>query len=97
MPFSCIEPASSIPSVFVIQSTYLQIRMEVAFIKRITEAELAKELRERYIQNPPEGMTSNEVRDMSDDDLLDMDYFLHEFDDCDDDDFGEEGFYIDLF
>lgn len=70
------------------------MRMEVAIIKSITEAELAKELRERYIQNPPEGMTSNEVRDMSDDDLLDMDYFLHEFDDCEDDDFGEEGFYI---
>ena len=29
-------------------------------------------------------MTSDEVRDMSDDDLLDMDYFLHEFDDFDD-------------
>ena len=43
---------------------------------------------------PPEGMTSDEVRDMSDEDLLDMDYFLHEFDDIDDDDFGEEGFYI---
>ena len=37
---------------------------------------------------------SDEVRNMSDDDLLDMDYFLHEFDDLDDDDFGEEGFYI---
>ena len=63
-------------------------------IKRMTEAELAKELRAQYIQNPPEGMTSEEVRDMNDDDLLDMDYFLHEFDDMDDDDFGEEGFYI---
>lgn len=63
-------------------------------MKRITEAELAKELRQRYIQNPPDGMTSDEVRDMSDDDLLDMDYFLHEFDDFDDDDLGEEGFYI---
>lgn len=94
MPFSCIEPTSSIPSVFVIQSAYLHNRMVVVFIKRITGAELAKELRERYIQNPPEGMTSNEVREMDDDDLLDMDYFLHEFDDCDDDDFGEEGFYI---
>ena len=41
-----------------------------------------------------QGMTSDEVRDMSDEDLLDMDYFLHEFDDIDDDDFGEEGFYI---
>lgn len=68
--------------------------MEAVIMKRITEAELAKELRQRYIQNPPEGMTSDEVRDMSDDDLLDMDYFLHEFDDFDDDDFGEEGFYI---
>ena len=39
-------------------------------------------------------LTADEIRDMSDDDLLDMDYFLHEFDDLDDDDFGEEGFYI---
>ena len=63
-------------------------------IKRITEAELAKELREKYIKNPPEGMTSEEVRTISDDELLDMDYFLHEFDDIGDDDWGEEGFYI---
>ena len=60
----------------------------------MTEAELAKELRAQYIQNPPEGMTSDEVRDMDDDDLLDMDYFLHEFDDIDEDDFDEVGFYI---
>ena len=53
-----------------------------------------KELREQYTKNPPEGMSPDEVRDMSDDDLLDMDYFLHEFDNLDDDDFGEEGFYI---
>ena len=67
--------------------------MEAVTIKRITEEELAKELRIQYIQNPPEGMTSDEVRDMSDEDLLDMDYFLHE----EDIDFGgecEEGFYI---
>ena len=61
-------------------------------MKRFTETELAKELRQQYIKNPPEGMTSDEVLDMSDDDLLDMDYFLHEFDD-DDDDWGTEGFY----
>lgn len=61
-------------------------------MKRFTETELAKELRQQYIKNPPEGMTSDEVLDMSDDDLLDMDYFLHEFDELDDDDFGEEGF-----
>lgn len=68
--------------------------MEAVTIKRMTEAELAKELRAQYIQNPPEGMTSDEVRDMDNDDLLDMDYFLHEFDDIDEDDFDEEGFYI---
>lgn len=68
--------------------------MEAVTIKRMTEAELAKELRAQYIQNPPEGMTSDEVRDMDDDDLLDMDDFLHEFDDIDEDDFDEEGFYI---
>ena len=70
------------------------MEMEAITMKRITEAELAKELRERYIKTPPEDMTADEIRDMSDDDLLDMDYFLHEFDDLDDDDFGEEGFYI---
>lgn len=68
--------------------------MEAVTIKRMTEAELAKELRAQYIQNPPEGMTSDEVRDMDNDDLLDMDYFLHEFDDIDEDDFDEEGFYL---
>ena len=31
---------------------------------------------------------------MDDDDLLDMDDFLHEFDDIDEDDFDVEGFYI---
>ena len=68
--------------------------MEMITIKAITEAELAKELREQYIKNPPEGMTSDEVFDMSDEDLLDMEYFLHEFDNLDDDNFEEEGFYI---
>ena len=38
--------------------------MEAVTIKRITEAELAKELRKQYIKNPPEGMISDEVRDM---------------------------------
>ena len=46
------------------------------------------------MDNPPEGMTSEDIRRMSEDDLLDMDYFLHEFDDLDDDDWGKEGFYI---
>ena len=40
------------------------------------DSKALEELRNKYIKNPPEGMTSDEVRDM------------------DDDDFGEEGFYI---
>ena len=52
-----------------------------------------KELRNKYIENPPEGMTPEDIRRMSEDDLLDMDYFLNE-DDPFDDLFGEEGFYI---
>ena len=51
-----------------------------------------EELRRKYIETPPEGMTSEGIRHMSEDDLLDMDYFLN--DDELDDDFGEEGFYI---
>ena len=41
----------------------------------------------------PEGMTSEDIRRMSEDDLLDMDYFLNE-DDLLDDEAGVEGFYI---
>ena len=52
-----------------------------------------EELRKKQIKNPPEGMTSEDIRHMSGDDLLDMDYFLNE-DDPFDDLFGEEGFYI---
>ena len=51
-----------------------------------------EELRRKYIETPPEGMTSADIRHMSEEDLLDMDYFLN--DDELDDDFGEEGFYI---
>jgi len=52
-----------------------------------------EELRQKYIDNPPEGMTSKDIRHMSEDDLLDMDYFLNE-DDLFDDEAGVEGFYI---
>lgn len=52
-----------------------------------------EELRQKYIKNPPEGMTPKLVRQMSDSDLLDMHYFMIEDDDLDDDEF-EEGFYI---
>ena len=49
-------------------------------------------LRKKYMENPPEGMTSQYIRSMSEDDLLDMDYFLNDAEL--DDDFGEEGFYL---
>jgi len=57
----------------------------------MTEEELAEELRKKYMLNPPEGMTSDDIRYMSVGDLLDMDYFLNDEDDYD---VGEEGFYI---
>lgn len=55
-----------------------------------------EELRQKYIKNPPEGMTAKLVRGMTDSDLLDMHYFLIEDDDFDDDEC-EEGFYINFF
>lgn len=59
----------------------------------LSEKELAEKLREKYIKNPPEGMTAGMIKRMSDSDLLDMDYFLHE-EDLFDEDAGVEGFYI---
>ena len=50
------------------------------------------ELRNKYLQHPPEGMTKKDIKEMSDNDLLDMDYFLHEDDDLDDDNL--ENFFI---
>jgi hypothetical protein len=47
----------------------------------MTEKELAAKLREKYTQNPPEGMSADEIQDMNDEDILDMDYFMHEDDD----------------
>ena len=52
-----------------------------------------EELRTKYINNPPEGMTSKDIRRMSEDELLDMDYFLNE-DDLFSDEAGVEGFYV---
>ena len=52
-----------------------------------------EKLRKKYMDNPPEGMTSEDIRRMSGDNLLDMDYFLNE-DDLFDDEAGVEGFYI---
>lgn len=57
----------------------------------MTEKELADNLRKKYSESPPEGLSRQDILHMSDNDLLDMDYFLN---DEDLDDFGEEGFYI---
>lgn len=56
------------------------------------EKQFIRELRQKYIQNPPEGMTATLVKNMTDDDLLDMHYFFTEDDDLGDE--PEEGFYI---
>jgi len=52
-----------------------------------------EKLRQKYMDNPPEGMTPGDIRRMSEDALLDMDYFLNE-DDLFADEAGAEGFYI---
>ena len=52
-----------------------------------------EELCKKYIDNPPEGMTSKDIRHMRADELLDMDYFLNE-DALFDDEAGVECFYI---
>ena len=62
--------------------------MEVNHMNSNTE-----KLRKKYMDNPPEGLSSEDIRNMSDDELLDMDYFLNE-DDLFDDDAGAEGFFI---
>ena len=50
-----------------------------------------EELRKKYMDHPPEGFTSEDIRNMSEDELLDMDYFLNE-DNLFDDEAGVEGF-----
>ena len=52
-----------------------------------------EKLRKKYMDNPPEGITSEDIRRMSEDALLDMDYFLNE-DDLFADEAGVECFYI---
>ncbi len=37
-----------------------------------------EELRKKYMENPPEGFTAEEIKKMSANDILDMDYFLNE-------------------
>ncbi|MDA3845696.1 MAG: hypothetical protein PF505_04000 [Vallitaleaceae bacterium] len=59
----------------------------------MTEKDYIAKLRQKYISVPPEGMTPSLVKRMSDNDLLDMHYFLHEDDDFDETS-SENGFYI---
>lgn len=40
-----------------------------------------EEHRDKYINNPPEGMSKKNIKEMSYDNLLDMDYFLNEDED----------------
>jgi len=40
------------------------------------DSNFLEELRQKYIKNPPEGMTAKLVKGMTDSDLLDMHYFL---------------------
>lgn len=65
-------------------------------VQTLMDSKALEELRNKYIKNPPEGMTAKLVKNMSDSDLLDMHYFLTEDDDWNGDE-PEEGFYIDLF
>lgn len=57
------------------------------------DKKIIEDLKQKYIKNPPEGMTAKLIRNMTDSDLLDMHFFLTEDDDLDDDEL-EEGFYI---
>lgn len=58
----------------------------------MTDKEHIEKLRKKYLNNPPEGMSRQDIIHMSANDLLDMDYFLNEEEY--DGDFGEDGFYI---
>lgn len=67
---------------------------ETVTIGTVIQAELANEFRKQYIKPPPKGMPSDEICDMSNDDLLDLEYFLPEFNELDDGDWSEDDFYI---
>ena len=52
-----------------------------------------EKLRKKYMDYPPEGMISKDIRSMSEEALPDINYFLNE-DDLFGDEAGVEGFYI---
>ena len=51
----------------------------------------ASELRKKYMENPPEGLSKSDISRMSDSDILDIDYFLNE---DEDDIFSDEDFIL---
>ena len=74
------------------QGFYVYAKPNLCDPQTVTMKPNIEELRKKYMDNPPEGTTSKDIRFMSEDELPDMDYFLN--DDELDDDFDEEGFYI---
>ena len=68
--FDCLFPLNFF-------SVYVIIFSDIDFMNK----QHIEELRQKYINNPPEGMSKKDIKNMSDDDLLDMDYFLHKDDD----------------
>lgn len=38
------------------------------------------EIRKKYLKHPPEGFSKKEIQQMTDEEILDMDYFLNEDD-----------------
>lgn len=90
MPFIPGPAPLDFPS-HLIYTTFITDRRQLQMDQKYVD-----ELRQKYIKNPPEGMTPKLVRGMTDSDLLDMHYFLTEDEDLGDDGF-EEGFYIIFF
>lgn len=80
-------PSKAVKAVYQYTSTF------PARTASVTSYRVGRLTAQKYIENPPEGIASEDIRNMSEDDLWDMDYFLNE-DDPFDDLFGEEGFYI---
>ena len=68
-----------------------RLQIQILLLGEINVLVIEK-LREKYMNNPPEGMTSTDIRHMSEEELLDMDYFLNE--DIFDDEFAEEDFFL---
>ena len=52
---------------------------EIIYMKKSEYDKMcAAELREKYLKKTPAGYSKSDIRSMSDNAILDMDYFLHE-------------------